>query len=123
MPQNLAARAAVIVDAPQIVAVRHRRERAVERQHFEAVARQVEIANDLRTQQRDDVRADGDVEAGKHFLGDRGAAEHVPALEHEHTAACARQICRVRQAVVAAADHDDVVLWHIEIYQILDFRF
>ena len=47
---------------------------------------------------------------GKHLLGDRGAAEHVPALEHEHAAAGARQIRRVCQSVVAAADHDYVVL-------------
>ena len=112
MPQDFAPRAAVIVHAPEIVAVRHRRERAVERQHFEAVAGQIEIADDLRAQQRHDVRADRDVEAGKHFLGHRRAAEHVPALEHEHTAARARQIRRVRQPVVAAADDDDVVLHH-----------
>ena len=59
-----------------------------------------------------DVRADGDVEAGKHLLGDCRAAEHVPAFEHEHAAARARQICRVRQAVVAAPDDDGVVLFH-----------
>ena len=112
MAQNLAARAAVVVHAPQIVAVRHRRKRTVKRQHFEAVARQVEIADDLRPQQRDDVRADGDVEARKHLLGDGRAAEHVPALEHEHAAARPRQIRRVRQAVVAPADHDHVVLGH-----------
>ena len=48
----------VIVDAPQVIAVRHRREGAVERQDLEAVARQIEIADDLRPQQRHDVRAD-----------------------------------------------------------------
>ena len=32
----------MVVDAPEIVAARHRRERAVERQELEAVARQIE---------------------------------------------------------------------------------
>ena len=112
VPQNLAPRSAVVVDAPQVVAVWHRRERAVERQHFEAVAGQIEIADDLRAQQRHDVGADGDVEAGKHLFGHGRAAQHVPPLEHEHATPRARQIRRVRQPVVAAADHDHVVLVH-----------
>ena len=71
--------------------------------------RQVELADDLRPQQRHDVRADREVEAGKHFFGDGGAAEHVPPLEHEHLAAGAREVGGRGQAVVAAADDDRVV--------------
>ena len=92
VPRDLAARLRVVVDAPQVVAVRHRRERAVERQDLEAVPRQVELADDLGPQQRDDVGADGELEAGEDLLGDRRAAEHVAALEHEHLPPGARQV-------------------------------
>jgi len=47
----------VIVRPPQVVARRQRRERAVQRKQLEAVASQVELSDDLRTQQRHDVRA------------------------------------------------------------------
>jgi hypothetical protein len=52
------------------------------------------------------------VEAGKYILGDCRTADHVAAFEYEHTAAGTRQICRVRQAVVAPTDDDGVVLFH-----------
>ena len=38
----------MIVHAPQVVAVRHRREGAVERQDLQAVSRQIELADDFR---------------------------------------------------------------------------
>ena len=79
VPRDLAARLRVIVHAPEIVAVRHRRERAVERQNLEAVPRQIEIADDLRPQQRHDVRADRELEAGKYFFRHGGAAERRAA--------------------------------------------
>ena len=71
--------------------------------------RQIEIANDLRPQQRDHVGANGKLEAGKDLFGHRGAAQHVAALQHQDFLAGARQIGGVHQAVVAAADHDGVV--------------
>ncbi len=108
--RDLAAGLGVVVDAPQVVAVRHRREGAVERQDLEAVPRQVELADDLRPQQRHDVRADRELEAGKDLFGHGGAAEDVPALEHQHLAARAREIGGVHQAVVPAADDDHVVV-------------
>ena len=111
MPRDLAARLGVIVHAPEIVAVRHRRERAVERQDLQAMPRQIEFANDFRPEQGNDVGADGELEAGKDFFGHRGAAEHVPPLEHQHLAR-ARQVRGVHQAVVSAADDDDVVMRH-----------
>jgi hypothetical protein len=99
----------VVVDPPQIVAVRHRRERAIEWQDFEAVARQVQFPDDFRAQQRDDVRADGEAKALEHLFGNGGAAEDMAALEHEHLPPGFRQICRGCQAVVPTADDDDVV--------------
>ena len=109
MARDLAMRFAVIVHAPQVVAARHGSERAVERQNFQAVAGQVEVANDLRPQQRDHVGADRELESGENFFGDGGAAEHVAALEHQNFLAGARQIGGVDQAVVASADDDYVV--------------
>ena len=110
MAGDLAARLAVIVDAPQVVAVGHRRERAVERQDFESVAGQIEFANDLRPQQRDDVGADRKLEAGKDLLGTGSSAENVPALENQNFLAGFGEIGGVDQAVVAAANDDGVVL-------------
>ena len=104
--RDLAMGLAVVVHAPQVIAVRHGRERAVERQDFQAVAGKIEVANDLRPQQRDDVGADRELESGEDFFGDRRAAEHVPALEHQNFFPGARQIGGVGQAVVASADDD-----------------
>ena len=56
----------------------------------------------------------GILEAGIDLLGDRGAAEHVPALEHQHLPPRAREIGGVDQTVVPAADDDDVVVVHNE---------
>ena len=71
---------------------------------------QLQLAHDLRPQQRDDVRGDAEPEAGDDLLGDRGAAQHVSALEHDHPHAGARQVGGGHQAVVATADHDRVVV-------------
>ena len=90
MPCDLPARPGMVVHAPQVVAVRHRGERAVERKNLEAVPRQIELADDLGPQQRHDGRADGEPEAGK-YLSDRGAAEHVAPFEDQHLASGARQ--------------------------------
>ena len=46
---------------------------------------------------------------GKDLFGDGGAAEHVPALEHEHLASRAGQVGGAGQPVVPAADDDRVV--------------
>src|SRR5213078_937433 len=86
-----------------------RREGAVERQDFEAVARQVQLADDLRPQQRNHIGADGKLEARKDLFGHRRAAHDAPALEHQHLLPGASQVGRVDQAVVAAAYDDDVV--------------
>ena len=59
--------------------------------------RQVELADDLGPQQRHDVGADREAEAREHLLGDGGAAQHVPALEHQHLLAGASQVGRARR--------------------------
>ena len=110
MPRDLAARLAVIVHPPQVVAAGHGRESAVERKNLQAVARKIEVANDLRPQQRDHVRAHRELESGKDFFGDGCAAEHMAALQHQNFLPGLRQVGGVDQAVVAAADDDHVVL-------------
>jgi hypothetical protein len=71
---------------------------------------EVQFADDLRAEQRHDVRADRDLVAGEDLLGHRGAAQDVAPLENEDAASCARQIGRVDEPVVPAADYDRVVL-------------
>jgi hypothetical protein len=67
----------MVVDPPEIIAVEHGSEGAVEGQDFEAVAREVEFANDLRAQEGNNVGADGELEAGEDLFSDGGAAENV----------------------------------------------
>ena len=106
---DLAMSLAVVVHAPQIIAAGHGREGAVERENFEAVAREVEVADDFRPQQRHHVGADGELEAGKDFFGAGGAAENVAAFEHQNFLSGTRQVGGVDEAVVASADYDYVV--------------
>src|SRR5688500_10547027 len=112
MPRNLPARPGVVVHAPQVVAVRHRGERAVEWKNLEAVPCQIELADDLGPQQRHDIRADRKPEAGKYLFGDRGAAQHVAPFEDQHLPPDACQVGRGGQPVVAAAN-DDRVITHV----------
>ena len=55
------ARQVVIVPGGEIVAIVHRRDRARQRQDFQPVLRQFEVADDLRPQQADDVRELGEL--------------------------------------------------------------
>ena len=70
---------------------------------------EIELADDVRPQQRHDVRALGEVEAGEDLFGHRRAAHDVPPLEDEHPSSRAREIGRRSEAIVAATDHDHVV--------------
>jgi len=45
----------MVVHAPEVVTIGHGSEGAVEREHLETVARQVELADDLGPQEGDDV--------------------------------------------------------------------
>jgi hypothetical protein len=95
---------AVIVYAPEMVAVGHGSECAVERQDFKSVAGKIEVANNFGPQQRDDIRTNGKLEAGKNFLGARRATEDVTAFEHQHFLTGFGQIGGVGKAVVASAN-------------------
>jgi len=74
------------------------------------VARKVQVPDDLGTQERDDVGADGELKAGEDLLGDRGASDDVAPFEDQDLLAGAREIRRVDEPVVPASDDDDVVL-------------
>src|SRR5882762_4799462 len=109
MPRDLAPRLRMIIHSPEMISVQHRREGAVEGQDLESMTREIEFANNLRTQERNDVRADREFETGKNFFRHCRATEHMPAFEHEHALARAREVGGVDQAVVAAANDNDVV--------------
>jgi hypothetical protein len=98
----------VVVHPPEVVVVEGR-DRPVQGQDLEAVLRELELADDLRTEQRDDVREDAEAVPGHDLLGDRGTTQHVPALEDDDLLAGLRQVRRRYEAVVASADHDRVV--------------
>ena len=98
---QLLARLVGIGPAGEVVAVVERRDRALEREDLQPVSRQVELADDLGTEQADDVGEDGELEAGEDLLGDGGAADERPLLEDERLAPRAGQVGRRDQAVVA----------------------
>ena len=107
--RDLPSRPRRIAPARQRAPVGQRQERAVERNDLEAVPRQVELADDVRAEQRDDVRANRVREPLEDLLADRGAAEDVALLEHEHLASRLGQVGRADQPVVAAPDDHRVV--------------
>jgi hypothetical protein len=74
------------------------------------VAGELQLADDFRAQQRHDVGADGEFEAGKDLFGDRRAAYEVPAFEDQDFLAGPRQVRGSGQAIVAATNDDGVVL-------------
>ncbi len=71
--------------------------------------RQLQLADDLRAEQADDVREDREPEAREQLLRDGRAAEDVALLQDERLHPGAGQVGRADQAVVAATDDDRVV--------------
>src|SRR5258706_14892420 len=112
MPGKLAPVLVVVRPLREVVAIVEWRQCAFERQDLQAVARELELADDLRAQQAHHVREDGEAKAGEHFLAHRGAAHALATLEDQHLAAGSREIRRTGEPVVAAADDDDVVGLH-----------
>ncbi len=106
---DLAVGFTVVVHAPEVIAAGHGSESAVEREDFQAVAREIEVADNFRSQQRHNVGTNRELEAGENFLGAGRATENVAALEHQNFLSSARQVGGIDQAVVAATDYDYVV--------------
>ena len=110
---ELAACLGMIVYTPEIVAAGHGSERAVEWKNFEAVAGKIEIADNFRAQERNNVRKNRKLKARKDFFGDGCASQNVTAFQNQDFLTGSREIGRVHQAVVAATDDDCIVLlWH-----------
>ena len=70
---------------------------------------QVELADDLRPEEADDVRGDARLEARPNLFGDRGATQDVAALEDNDLQPGAGKVSGAGQAVMAAADDDRVI--------------
>src|SRR5262249_50962831 len=77
---------------------------------LEAAALEVELVDHQLVEQPDDVGAGADRVAlvGERALERAGAAQPLPALEHQDLLARLGQVGRRGQAVVAAAHHDGV---------------
>ena len=78
----------------------------------QAVSASLQVGDDLRIEQADGVGRDRIAEAGMEFLGHRGAADHLAALDHLHAQARHGEIGRAGEAVVARPDDDNVRLVH-----------
>jgi hypothetical protein len=67
-----------------MIAVGHWGKRAVEGKDFQAVAGEIEFANDFWAEERDYIGAFGEKKTRDDLFGDRGTAEDVPAFEDEN---------------------------------------
>ena len=93
----------------QVVAVLHGRERRRHLDGHEAVLGQLQLVDDVGTQQAEGVRERGEVEAGDQLLGDGCATDDVAPLDDQGAQARLGEVRTVDQSVVAATDHDRVV--------------
>src|SRR5690348_1496614 len=110
MPPNFADGLRMIIHAPEVIAVGHGRKRAVQWQDFQPMPGKVELADNLRPQQRDHVRALGKQEPGKDFFRHRRAAQQVPAFQNDDFLTGFGEVRRVDEPIMAAADDDGVVV-------------
>ena len=78
----------------------------------QAVAVQIEIANDLGLQEAHRIGRGRVAETGMKFFGHACAADHIATLEHTHPQASHAEIGRAGQPVVAGSDDDGVKLGH-----------
>ncbi len=88
----------------------------------QSVLGQFEIRNDLRVEQADRVGRDRIAEPGMEFLGDRGAARHLAALDDSDAQARHRKIGCAGEAVMPGADDDNVCFVHACFSFRLSFR-
>src|SRR5437764_4598838 len=112
MARELAAILVVIGPLHEVVIVRQWCERALERQDVQAVARELELADDFRAQQTHNVGKDREAETREHFFAHRRAADALAPLEHQNLATGAREIGGTGEAIVPAADDDGIVGLH-----------
>ena len=110
MARDFAPCLGVVVHPPEMIAIRHGSESSIQRQNFQAMTWKVEIANDLRPQQRNYIRANRELKPRHDLFGHGGATKHMAALQQQNFFSGACQVGGVHQAVVAAANHNYVVV-------------
>ncbi len=88
---DLAAGEVVVIPGSQIVAVFRGRESARQGQDLQAMLRQFQVTDDLRTQQADHIGELGEFVAGEDLLRHRCAADDMAALQHDDLPAGARR--------------------------------
>jgi hypothetical protein len=106
---QLVARLVRVGPPGEVVAAVERGDGALEGKDLEPVARELEVADDLRAQQAHDVGEHRELEAGEDLLGDRRAADERALLEDERAPPRARQVGGGDEPVVPPADDDRVV--------------
>src|SRR5712671_4122677 len=74
------------------------------------MAREIEIADDLRAQQAVQIRGGRNAEPGPQLLSDARAAYQLAPLEHQHPQSGAREVGGRDEAVMPSADYDKVEL-------------
>ena len=72
-----------------------------------------QVRDDLRVEQADRVGRHRIAETGVEFLGHRGAADHLAALDHLHAQTFHREIGRAGETVMPGADDNDVCFVHV----------
>ena len=112
VPVDLSPCVIVICPTREVVAVRERRESALERQDPESVLRQLEVSDDLGPKQAHHVGAHRVLEPGIDLLGDCGATEDVPPFKDQNLLPRPGEIGRGHQPVVTTPDDDRVVSAH-----------
>ena len=100
---------AAVLAHEEVVAVLHRGERRRHEQRHEAVLRQLEVVDDVRSKKAEGVRERREPEARPELLGDRRATDDVAPLEDQRPETALGEIGPVDEAVVTAADDDRVI--------------
>ncbi len=89
--------------------LRRRERRGVPHEILETELLEFKLLDDAGTQQAREVRRARELETGDQLLRHGGAADNVPALEHQNTLPVLCEVSGSDKAVVATADDDDVV--------------
>ena len=108
----------VLIERKRAAVGRERGDASLRRDEPQAMLFQLHVANDVGTNGASGVRERGAAEAGMKFVGDSSAADLGAAFEDERLESGFGEVEGGDQAVVAAADDDDVacvgfVLGHV----------
>ena len=98
----------VLIQRKRAAIGRERGDASLWRDEPQAVFFQLHVADDIRTNRTGGVSERGAAEAGMKFIGDGCAADLGAAFEDERLESRFGEVERGDQAIVAAADDDDV---------------